>query len=125
MAGCKSSISGEDFYGPYQAQDTAKAHAAELGVQAVPSLNITYTEARARAPARPPCRGGCAPVASCRACGSRRQPCHALPKVLVMGGGGSVQTQRQGQHGWRTLPRLMRLVRDGPADQHESGCHLA
>ena len=46
MAGCKSSITGEDFYGPYQAQDTAKAHAAELGVQAVPSLNITYTEAR-------------------------------------------------------------------------------
>ncbi len=46
MAGCKSSISGEDFYGPYQAQDTAKAHAAELGVQTVPSLNITYTEAR-------------------------------------------------------------------------------
>ncbi|KAK9836200.1 hypothetical protein WJX81_008308 [Elliptochloris bilobata] len=46
MAGCKSSISGEDFYGPYHAQDTAKAHAAELGVQAVPSLNITYTEER-------------------------------------------------------------------------------
>ena len=49
MAGCKSSISGEDFYGPYQAQDTAKAHAAELGVQTVPSLNITYTEARLHA----------------------------------------------------------------------------
>lgn len=50
MAGCKSSISGEDFYGPYQAQDTAKAHAAELGVQTVPSLNITYTEARPACP---------------------------------------------------------------------------
>ena len=49
MAGCKSSISGEDFYGPYQAQDTAKAHAAELGVQTVPSLNITYTEVTPRA----------------------------------------------------------------------------
>ena len=49
MAGCKSSISGEDFYGPYQAQDTAKAHAAELGVQTVPSLNITYTEVIPRA----------------------------------------------------------------------------
>ena len=25
MAGCKSSISGDDFYGPYQAQDFARA----------------------------------------------------------------------------------------------------
>lgn len=44
MAGSKSSLSGEDFYEPYAAQDTAKAHAAELGMQTVPSLNITYTE---------------------------------------------------------------------------------
>ncbi len=108
MAGCKSSISGEDFYGPYQAQDTAKAHSAELGVQAVPSLNITYTEARGRVLARPPCRGGCAPVGRCR--DRRRAPRHAhLLKVCAMGGRGSVQTQRQGQRGWRALPRLMWL----------------
>ena len=44
MAGSKSSLSGEDFYEPYAAQDTAKAHAPELGMQTVPSLNITYTE---------------------------------------------------------------------------------
>ena len=44
MAGSKSSLSGEDFYEPYAAQDTAKAHASELGMQTVPSLNITYTE---------------------------------------------------------------------------------
>ena len=44
MAGCKSSLSGEDFYGPYDAQDTAAAHAAELGMQTVPSLNIAYTQ---------------------------------------------------------------------------------
>lgn len=44
MAGSKSSLSGEDFYEPYAAQDTAKAHARELGMQTVPSLNITYTE---------------------------------------------------------------------------------
>ncbi|MEB3326789.1 MAG: sulfate adenylyltransferase, partial [Synechococcus sp.] len=31
MAGCKSSLSGEDFYGPYQAQDFARDNAAELG----------------------------------------------------------------------------------------------
>ena len=45
MAGCKSTLTGEDFYGPYDAQDNAKAHAAELGMDTVPSLNITYTEA--------------------------------------------------------------------------------
>ena len=44
MAGSKSSIDGEDFYGAYDAQDLAKANAAELGMQTVPSLNVVYTE---------------------------------------------------------------------------------
>lgn len=45
MAGCKSTLTGEDFYGAYDAQDNAKAHAKELAMDTVPSLNITYTEA--------------------------------------------------------------------------------
>jgi sulfate adenylyltransferase len=44
MAGCKSTISGEDFYGPYDAQELATANAPELGMQTVPSLNIAYTQ---------------------------------------------------------------------------------
>jgi sulfate adenylyltransferase len=44
MAGCKSSLSGEDFYGPYQAQDFARDNASELGMETVPSLNLAYTE---------------------------------------------------------------------------------
>ena len=44
MAGCKSSLSGEDFYGPYQAQDFARDNAPELGMETVPSLNLVYTE---------------------------------------------------------------------------------
>jgi sulfate adenylyltransferase len=44
MAGCKSTISGEDFYGAYDAQNLAGDSAAELGMQTVPSLNIAYTE---------------------------------------------------------------------------------
>jgi sulfate adenylyltransferase len=44
MAGCKSSIDGEDFYGAYDAQDFAKANSAALGVTPVPSLNLVYTE---------------------------------------------------------------------------------
>jgi sulfate adenylyltransferase len=44
MAGCKSSISGDDFYGPYQAQDFARDNATELGMETVPSLNLVYTE---------------------------------------------------------------------------------
>ena len=44
MAGCKSSVTGEDFYEPYDAQDTAKANAEELGMKTVPSLNLVYTE---------------------------------------------------------------------------------
>eukprot|EP00192_Tetraselmis_astigmatica_P012765 CAMPEP_0117650560 /NCGR_PEP_ID=MMETSP0804-20121206/1605_1 /TAXON_ID=1074897 /ORGANISM="Tetraselmis astigmatica, Strain CCMP880" /LENGTH=426 /DNA_ID=CAMNT_0005456441 /DNA_START=215 /DNA_END=1496 /DNA_ORIENTATION=- len=43
MAGSKSSLTGEDFYGPYEAQDLAKKHSAELGVDTVPSLNVVYT----------------------------------------------------------------------------------
>ena len=44
MAGSKSSVTGEDFYGAYDAQNFAAEHAKELGMQTVPSLNITYTE---------------------------------------------------------------------------------
>ena len=44
MAGCKSSLDGEDFYGAYDAQDIATANADKLGVTAVPSLNLVYTE---------------------------------------------------------------------------------
>jgi sulfate adenylyltransferase len=46
MAGCKSSLTGEDFYGAYDAQDLARQVADELGVQTVPSLNVMYTEER-------------------------------------------------------------------------------
>merc|ERR1719183_2926625 len=44
MAGSKSSVTGEDFYGAFDAQDLAKEKADELMVQAVPSLNLVYTE---------------------------------------------------------------------------------
>ena len=44
MAGCKSSIDGEDFYGAYDAQDFAKLNAEALGITPVPSLNLVYTE---------------------------------------------------------------------------------
>jgi sulfate adenylyltransferase len=40
MAGSKSSVDGEDFYGAFEAQDLAIANAKELGVQPVPSLNL-------------------------------------------------------------------------------------
>ena len=46
MAGSKSSVTGEDFYGAYEAQEVAQKHAMELNMQTVPSLNITYTEVR-------------------------------------------------------------------------------
>lgn len=44
MAGSKSSITGEDYYGAYDAQDIAKKNAERLGVTPVPSLNLVYTE---------------------------------------------------------------------------------
>eukprot|EP00471_Norrisiella_sphaerica_P006444 CAMPEP_0184487778 /NCGR_PEP_ID=MMETSP0113_2-20130426/10328_1 /TAXON_ID=91329 /ORGANISM="Norrisiella sphaerica, Strain BC52" /LENGTH=463 /DNA_ID=CAMNT_0026870185 /DNA_START=35 /DNA_END=1426 /DNA_ORIENTATION=+ len=43
MAGSKSSLTGDDFYGPYDAQDFAKEHAPELGMKTVPSLNLVHT----------------------------------------------------------------------------------
>jgi sulfate adenylyltransferase len=43
MAGSKSSVTGVDFYGPYDAQEFAKKHAAELGMETVPSLNLVHT----------------------------------------------------------------------------------
>ena len=44
MAGSKSSVSGEDFYGAYDAQETAAKHAEELHMQTVLSLIISYNE---------------------------------------------------------------------------------
>jgi len=44
MAGCKSSATGEDFYGPYDAQNFANKCAAELMMQSVPSKNLVYTK---------------------------------------------------------------------------------
>ena len=44
MAGCKSSSTGEDFYGPYDAQNFANKFADELMMQTVPSKNLVYTK---------------------------------------------------------------------------------
>ena len=44
MAGCKSSSTGEDFYGPYDAQNFANECAEELLMQTVPSKNLVYTK---------------------------------------------------------------------------------
>ncbi|CAM9221194.1 unnamed protein product [Discosporangium mesarthrocarpum] len=44
MAGSKSCVTGDDFYGPYEAQEFAMANSEELGVKCVPSLNLVYTE---------------------------------------------------------------------------------
>jgi len=44
MAGSKSSLTGEDFYSPYEAQDFAKQCSNELKMDTVPSLNLVYTE---------------------------------------------------------------------------------
>ncbi|GCE64566.1 sulfate adenylyltransferase [cyanobiont of Ornithocercus magnificus] len=44
MAGCKSSLSGEDFYGPYDAQKFASSCAPELMMKTIPSLNLVYTD---------------------------------------------------------------------------------
>ncbi len=52
MAGCKSTITGEDFYGAYDAQEHATKHAPEINMQTVPSLNITYTEVSIQCRAR-------------------------------------------------------------------------
>ncbi len=44
MAGCKSSKNGEDFYGPYDAQNFAKECTSELKMKVVPSKNLVYTK---------------------------------------------------------------------------------
>ena len=44
MAGCKSSSTGEDFYGPYDAQNFANKCADELMMKTVPSKNLVFTK---------------------------------------------------------------------------------
>ena len=41
-------ITGEDFYGAYDAQDFAIANSEAVGVTPVPSLNLVYTEEEVR-----------------------------------------------------------------------------
>merc|ERR1711865_691154 len=43
MAGSKSSLDGEDFYGAYDAQELATKHGEELNMKLVPSANLVYT----------------------------------------------------------------------------------
>ncbi|KAH9261809.1 sulfate adenylyltransferase [Batrachochytrium salamandrivorans] len=43
MAGSKSSLTGEDYYGAYDAQDFAKSVSEELGMKLVPSQDLVYT----------------------------------------------------------------------------------
>ncbi|CAE7827600.1 sua1 [Symbiodinium sp. CCMP2456] len=42
MAGTKSTIDGEDFYGAYDAQETGKKYSAELGVTVTHYENMVY-----------------------------------------------------------------------------------
>jgi sulfate adenylyltransferase len=44
MAGSKSSLTGEDFYGMYDAQLAARSAAEELGMRTVASQDVVYTE---------------------------------------------------------------------------------
>jgi sulfate adenylyltransferase len=44
MAGSKSSLTGEDFYGMYDAQLAARAAAEELGMRTVASQDVVFTE---------------------------------------------------------------------------------
>jgi sulfate adenylyltransferase len=44
MAGCKSSLTGDDFYGAYDAQEFAILNKDLVNVIPVPSLNLVYTE---------------------------------------------------------------------------------
>merc|ERR1712086_973190 len=43
MAGTKSTIDGEDFYGAYDAQDLGKKHAGEINMKVVHYENMVYT----------------------------------------------------------------------------------
>merc|ERR1719183_1348229 len=45
MAGSKSSVDGEDFYGAYDAQEFARDMSGELGIKTVESLNLVCNEA--------------------------------------------------------------------------------
>merc|ERR1712003_138499 len=42
MAGTKSTLTQEDFYGPYEAQENGKKHSAELGMTVVDYPNMVY-----------------------------------------------------------------------------------
>jgi len=44
MAGCKSALTGDDFYGPADSQEMAAANTEALGVKPLPTANIVSTD---------------------------------------------------------------------------------
>merc|ERR1712050_180749 len=44
MAGTKSTVTGDDFYGAYDAQEMGKKFSAELGVKVTHYENMVYVE---------------------------------------------------------------------------------
>jgi hypothetical protein len=88
MAGCKSSLSGDDFYGPYQAQDFARDRAPELGMETVPSLNLGVhrgrglRDGRARRGPRPARAASSAAPSSARCCAAARRSPSGSPSVV-------------------------------------------
>ncbi|ANT60646.1 MULTISPECIES: bifunctional sulfate adenylyltransferase/adenylylsulfate kinase [unclassified Salipiger] len=47
-AGPGKNSAGEDFYGPYEAQDLFKEHEAEMGIEMVPFKHMVYVQERAQ-----------------------------------------------------------------------------
>ena len=44
MAGSKSSLTSDDFYGAYDAMEFAKKNQDALGMDTVPSLNLVFSK---------------------------------------------------------------------------------
>ena len=47
-AGPGKNSAGEDFYGPYDAQELFKEHEAEMGIEMVPFKHMVYVQERAQ-----------------------------------------------------------------------------
>merc|ERR1711924_4059 len=106
-AGCKSSIDEEDFYGAYDAQDFALENGPKMGMQAVPSLNLVYTDEEGYVTWRRPRRRSSRP-SNCRARSSAR--CSAAARTSRSGSPSSPSWRCSARTPRRVLPLVYNLV---------------
>merc|ERR1712217_748336 len=99
MAGTKSTLTSDDFYGAFEAQEMGKKHSAELGVTVVDYPNMVYVGESGN-------ERGYATEPDAKAKGLKIQKLSGTKFREMLRSGGDVPE-------WFAFPRVVKVLRDG------------